>query len=76
MNEERFLKVIAEALEVDVDAINLQIEHGSIEEWDSLGQLSILSALSHETGGLSDDIDGIATLSDLSSFFKAVTNLK
>lgn len=76
MNEERFLKVIADALEVDVDAINMQTEHGGIEEWDSLGQLSILSALSHETGGLSDDIDGIATLSDLSSFFKVVSNLK
>lgn len=72
MNKETFLKIIAGALEVEVDSISMESQLGDVAEWDSLGQLSILSALSDETNGASDNIDGIANLDKLSEIFAAI----
>ena len=49
MNQEEFLSTIAEAL--DLEAITMDGSQENIEEWDSLGHLSILSALDAKLGG-------------------------
>ena len=51
------LKLVADALEVEEDRITHDTTAGDIEEWDSLGQLSIVSTLAANTNGESDKVD-------------------
>ena len=48
---------MAATLEVPTNAISESSAMDSIEEWDSLGQLSILSAIEKATKGKSSKID-------------------
>lgn len=57
-------KIIAEALDVDVNLITNEAEEGQIEEWDSLGQLSILTSLDSKING---DISNITELGKANS---------
>ena len=57
-------KIIAEALDVDESLVTNATEEGSIEEWDSLGQLSILTLLDSKIDG---DISGISELGKANS---------
>ena len=57
-------KIIAEALDVDESLVTNATEEGTIEEWDSLGQLSILTLLDSKIDG---DISGISELGKANS---------
>jgi len=56
--------VISNALSVEVEE---NADSSNIPEWDSLGHLSVLSALDEKTDGATSDISGI---SELDSFKK------
>jgi len=45
INKEQVINVIADALRVDTDIITLSSSSTNIDNWDSLGHLSILTAL-------------------------------
>lgn len=45
MTEEQLLVEIGAALEVDVGTLNIQTVNTDIEQWDSLGHISILARL-------------------------------
>ena len=45
ITEERVIKIITEALELDEGTVTIETQAGDIAEWDSLGHLSILQAL-------------------------------
>lgn len=51
INQEQTIKVIADALGVSDKKINLNSKSSEIPEWDSLGHLSILNALSQNFEG-------------------------
>jgi acyl carrier protein len=51
INQEQIIKVIAEALGVNEKNINISSKSIEIPEWDSLGHLSILSAISQNFEG-------------------------
>ncbi len=51
INQEQIIKVIADALGVSDKKINLNSKSSEIPEWDSLGHLSILNALSQNFEG-------------------------
>jgi acyl carrier protein len=51
INQEQIIKVIAEALGVNEKNININSKSIEIPEWDSLGHLSILSAISQNFEG-------------------------
>lgn len=51
------LKLVADALEVDESRVTQATTSADIEEWDSLGQLSIVSTLAANTNGESDKVD-------------------
>ena len=57
-------KIIAEALDVDENLVTNDAEEGKIEEWDSLGQLSILTSLDSKING---DISKITELGKANS---------
>lgn len=54
---DKLYKVISDALECAPELINASTLIENIEEWDSLGQLAVLSALSNETDGKTDSLD-------------------
>lgn len=60
-------KLIYESLECDPKLINHNTIIEDIEEWDSLGQLAVLSALSNETEGKTDSLDltNLKSIADL-----------
>ena len=60
MKEKELLKLVSEALEVSIEKINLRSSQDEIEEWDSLGHLSILSSLSKELGDSINNVKGLS----------------
>lgn len=65
--EEKFISVIADALELESGSINLNDEFRKYENWDSLAQLTLIAALDENFGvGIeTDDFSKLKTLSDL-----------
>ena len=63
----KLYQTIADALDCEIELINSDTVIENIEEWDSLGQLSVLSALSSETNGATDELDltNLKTISEL-----------
>ena len=75
MTEEKFLSVVSIALEVDATEIALSTKMYDIENWDSLGQLSILTALDQNTDGKASSISTLASMTELAHMFDAVKSL-
>jgi len=73
MNEKKILNILKEALEIE----NLNIDDSSdtIEEWDSLGQLSILSALDKETKGKVSSIKGLSDMFTVKEIIKSLKSI-
>ena len=73
MNEKKILNILKEALEIE----NLNIDDSSdtIEEWDSLGQLSILSALDKETKGKASSIKGLSEMFTVKEIIKSLKSI-
>ena len=64
IDNEELKKIIAQALDVDENIVTNDTEEGKIEEWDSLGQLSILTSLDSKING---DISKITELGKANS---------
>ena len=63
--DKKLLKsIIAEALDIPVNSVTDESEEGQIEEWDSLGQLSILTSLDSK---IDPDISKISELGKANS---------
>jgi hypothetical protein len=72
MNKNEFFEAIASALEVDSELINMDLEIEGIPEWDSLGQLTILSQLDDMTSGQAAEISNIGTMESLADIWDAL----
>ena len=57
LSQEILINTVADALEVDVRDIEMDTKLDDIAGYDSLGALSIFSAISKETSGKSDEFD-------------------
>ena len=55
--KEEFLEMFVEVLELDGHGISIDTNLETIEEYDSLGALSVFTAISEKTDGKSDEID-------------------
>jgi acyl carrier protein len=64
MNIEKYKKIFAEALSIDESKFNEKIKYNDIPEWDSIGHMTLISAL-EEKFSISIDTDDIV---DFSSF--------
>jgi hypothetical protein len=74
MNQDDFLMVVSKALEVDRDKINMKLKIGDLEEWDSLGHLTILSSLDGITGGKASEINNFGALESLQQIWIALND--
>ncbi|NQT23224.1 MAG: acyl carrier protein [Candidatus Omnitrophica bacterium] len=60
--EDEVCRVIAEALSMKAGSVTVNDDINTIEKWDSLGFLSILSALENRFGGKVAEIDDLASV--------------
>tara|TARA_A100001015_G_scaffold258104_1_gene301138 strand:+ start:10301 stop:10540 length:240 start_codon:yes stop_codon:yes gene_type:complete len=65
-NEEKYKKIFTESLSIDPKNFKDSIEYNEIPEWDSIGHMTLISAL-EEGFQISIDTDDIV---DFSSFKK------
>tara|TARA_Y100001968_G_C18999364_1_gene545160 strand:+ start:321 stop:554 length:234 start_codon:yes stop_codon:yes gene_type:complete len=65
MEKERLLKLFAQAVGVKEENISLETSTDSLQEWDSLGHLTFLSALDEETKGESSEISELTEAENL-----------
>lgn len=73
INKLTLISLIAESLEVDEADIDENASNETIEEWDSLGHLSILSALDDLTDGKASESDGLADSLSLNDLIKTLS---
>tara|TARA_B110000003_G_C16544647_1_gene494202 strand:- start:402 stop:620 length:219 start_codon:yes stop_codon:yes gene_type:complete len=69
MDEKKVIKIVSKALKKKV---TLNSTSSNTEEWDSLGQLSIMAAFGKVTKGASSKID----LAEVDSIKKLIVKLK
>ena len=67
------MEIVEAALELESGAIKVSSDSGSIEEWDSLGHLSILVALDKHFSG---KVSSLTEMSDANSIQSILTVLK
>ena len=65
-NKDKYSKSFAEALEIDNSQINDKLKYNAIPEWDSIGHMTLISALEEEFS-ISVETDDII---DFSSYKK------
>lgn len=60
--EEKICRIIEEALDLKVNSVNISDDTSTIQAWDSLGLLSILSLLEERFGNKISDIEDLASV--------------
>ena len=72
ITEQDLKKTIAKALNIKVTQVNDSLNSNRMEEWDSLGQLSIISSLDKKFKGKIDlsKISSLNTYKDIKNFLK------
>ena len=68
------LEIIAKSLEVDKERITVESTVDSLEEWDSLGHLSILVPLDKKFQGRLAGIKEMASVTSVNSILKILKN--
>ncbi len=68
MKKENILQLIKEALDAE-NEINDDSSEENIPEWDSLGHLSILTALDEATGGKASAISDLSEATSVKKIF-------
>ena len=70
--EQKILNVIAKALGIDVSKISLETTSNDLEEWDSLGHLSLLMELDKAFNDVSEKAPQLASASTVKEIVDAV----
>lgn len=70
---DKFLKFLAEIMEVNVENLSLQTEYQSIPQWDSLMHLRIVAEI-EEKYGVEIPIDEVPDIKTLGDFYKYISN--
>ena len=75
MKKTELFKLIKTALKTS-DKITEKSSSNNLEEWDSLGHLSILTALDKKTSGKTSKIKSLADLESVSGIIKVLKTKK
>lgn len=67
--QQKVFQCIATTLEIPVEQVNPDMAVGSIPQWDSMGQLAIVSAL-EEAFSLTFDVDELFEVENVGDFIK------
>ncbi len=74
MIESRVKEIIARVLNVDVDRVTCQLSSGDIPEWDSVGNLAIISTIEQELE-VEFPLEDLFDLTSVQSLIDEVTRL-
>ncbi len=72
ISEQDLKKIIAKALNIKVSQVTENLNSNKLEEWDSLGQLSIISSLDKKFKGKID----LSKISNIDNYKDIKKNLK
>jgi len=72
--DEKVKEIIANALGVSISKITTELASGEIEEWDSVGNLAVISAVQNELG-LEIPIEDYYELTTVSAIIEKVKEL-
>ena len=72
--KDEILEIISKALEVDNKKIDFDSSVENVDEWDSLGHLSILASLDKKFNGNLAGIKEMASVDSVKSIFKILEN--
>lgn len=76
MDEKKFLQIISKCLNISKKKVSLKLKIGTLDEWDSLGHLAILTTLDKETKGKAGKLNDIANFTSLSQLFNKLKKAK
>lgn len=76
MDQKKFLNIISTALKIKSNKISFKMKLGDIEEWDSIGHLSILSAIDKATKGKSANIKGLGNQNSVRKIWQVLVKNK
>lgn len=63
-NKEKYHKVFIKSLSIDPEKFNEDLKYNDIEEWDSIGHMTLMSGL-EDTFGISLETDDIVDFSSV-----------
>lgn len=72
ISEQQVISIIAEALELEPNTINLDTKSSDLAEWDSLGHLAILSKISEVIGDQYNQSQELASSSSIKEIFNCL----
>ena len=70
MDQKKFLQIVSKSVGVKLDKISLNLKFNEIDEWDSIGHLTILSSIDKATKGKSAEIKGLGTQKSLKKIWE------
>ena len=73
LNSNKLLKIISRSIKVSADEISLKSKLSQIEEWDSLGHITVMFAIDKATKGKASKISSLnnaKTINDIYSLLK------
>jgi acyl carrier protein len=73
MKVEELLKHIAKALEVNESEITIESSSQTVDVWDSLGHITILSAIDDLTNGASAELADLTQVSSVKEIVKVLS---
>jgi len=74
LDKDELMSLIAESLDVDRSSIDETTTSETIDEWDSLGHLSVLSALDEVTHGKASGVEELASALSIVELIKILSN--
>ncbi len=73
--KQQIYQIIGEALDVDINLIHEGLSIGDIPEWDSVGNLTIISHL-EEKLGIEIPLDNLFEMTTVENIFQVVKKIK
>ena len=69
---EKLLEVIADGLDVEQSSVNIDTKSSNVEEWDSLGHLTLLMKLDEEFDDISEKIPEMASAGSIQEIYDLI----
>lgn len=76
IDKKRLIKIIAKSLKINEKKIDMNSKKDKLENWDSLGHLTILTEIDKLTKGKASEIKNLGNASKVSEIYKLLIKNK
>lgn len=70
LDKKKLYQIISKSLSLPINSINDKTNNENVEEWDSLGHLTILTAIDNETNGEASKIETLSSCTSVNDLFE------